>query len=1019
MTTLQTRFLRARRAPAAFLSFAFHSVGAATAIAGLTAGLNAQTVQTPPHPATSDTTVTLTPFEVSGNKDQGYNALNSNSITAFNTELNKLPVSADIFDSQFMQDIGATSVEAMIQTYSAGAGAANTNPGSTATNSQAGDRNANSFISLRGLTAPTMQRDGLMPVNTFFSAGSTGTGFTSSFDTERVDVISGPQALLYGVGGAGGVVNIVSKQARLGQPAFGDTEFQVDQFGHKLAQLDYGMGNDTVAIRLALTDQEIGNRRVNIGGPMTGDFGQIAIKLFSNTIVRIEGEQTVFHRQVSSTGMTLSAVSTATDARNADSIHYLLATNQLQSASNGAPSGAGYIGNGAITWDNVDSFAGDLYQEYTRDTWGLVKIETKWNDWLSTEISGGYRNEIDDLIGAGPTLLAPNLSSNPTGTWGVSEGSLSDLYEPFRSKYIRASAIMTNELFNGRAHSQTVLGADYVRTDGDVITYNFVKADGSFNPVLTGSTATNGYTLVPTQIWGAPNGPIENPLYPAFSQRITLAGVNYVRLLPNDTVSSLISPANPLGLTGTGSGDHRIGRVINKGIYLANYTDWMGGKLTSLLGMRVGDTLEVNQLEAASPSPPSGDLTPNGKQNHGITSFNAGLNYALLPWLRPYVEVSDSFDPPAVDSADPYGNSPAIAHGVGEEAGFKVTTADSKYSGSLAIFHTDSKNEQYSFTSTLTNDINPAGLNGRFGAVSNFINVDRETQGTAATFTAVPTPNWRVRLSAAYVHGTISTAASYAQLYNDQFYANTAGQVTYADGDVVYVAPTYNAKNAPLAAPAASAPAGYVPLTIAMMNSSTSTYYANPAAITASISSSSGVAAVLRTTEPGTGSPILTGRNGLPISALQIAPLASSPPVGTLVVAEPGDVSSGFPEYSFSATSLYVLTDMGWFSGFGFGGTAAAAWRNSSYYFYPNGTSQPNSPRIAYYAPMLTRFDGIFNYRRKFRTITFTTQVNINNMFNHYHVEYLPNAVTGYTGVYGATFDQQPRIYTWSNTISF
>ena len=66
--------------------------------------------------------VELNPFEVTAGKDNSYGALNSNSITSFRIELDKVPVSADVFSKAFMDDIGAMEVEEMIQGYSAGAG---------------------------------------------------------------------------------------------------------------------------------------------------------------------------------------------------------------------------------------------------------------------------------------------------------------------------------------------------------------------------------------------------------------------------------------------------------------------------------------------------------------------------------------------------------------------------------------------------------------------------------------------------------------------------------------------------------------------------------------------------------------------------------------------------------------------------------------------------------------------------------------------------------------------------------
>src|SRR5581483_7543087 len=75
----------------------------------------------PPPSATADQAVLLNPLEVSEDSDKSYGALNSNSITRFNTELNKMPISADIFDQTFMNDVGVgqMGIEGMIQNYSA------------------------------------------------------------------------------------------------------------------------------------------------------------------------------------------------------------------------------------------------------------------------------------------------------------------------------------------------------------------------------------------------------------------------------------------------------------------------------------------------------------------------------------------------------------------------------------------------------------------------------------------------------------------------------------------------------------------------------------------------------------------------------------------------------------------------------------------------------------------------------------------------------------------------------------
>ena len=73
-----------------------------------------------------------------------------------------------------------------------------------------GDVGKGSAQSLRGLGAPTLQRDAFMPAR----ASSTSMGFTTNFDLERVEVINGPQSLLYGFSGAGGGVS--KRSARVG-----------------------------------------------------------------------------------------------------------------------------------------------------------------------------------------------------------------------------------------------------------------------------------------------------------------------------------------------------------------------------------------------------------------------------------------------------------------------------------------------------------------------------------------------------------------------------------------------------------------------------------------------------------------------------------------------------------------------------------------------------------------------------------------------------------------------------------
>jgi outer membrane receptor protein involved in Fe transport len=948
--------------------------------------------------------VTLNPFQVTEDSDKSYGALNSNSMTQFNTQLQNLPITADIFTDAFMKDVGeTTSVEAMIQNYSAGAGIATTTPGKTATtNPMTNAQNAGNSISLRGLSSTVMRRDTFMSI-----AGSNGA--TSLFDIDRVEVINGPQSLLYGTGGAGGVVNMVSKQARFNQIPTGSLEYKFDQYGAKLGQLDYSVGGSILGIRLAILDQQVAGYEQYLGGPLKAEYLQLALHPVDNTVIRITGEKMLFTRIDNMSSQTVTALSTSNDARNGDTLHYLLATNQMASAANGAASGMGLIGNGFINWSNVDALDGRWGVESFNHSWVTAVAQSKWSDMVSTEFDAGYDNLLDPRMNASnfSSILAPNVTSNPTGTWALaSTGKAPAQNQNYavRSKSFRASILLTNELGNF-AKSQTLIGADFNRQLNAKISYSYFQTDSNYGLIVNPATAaTNaGRTIIPSVYIPIGNGPIRYPLWGPFAPFVNYNGANYSLQINNQINPNLISPANPLGVTTVGGQNYSLLTTINKGYYFINDTSWLDNKLHTLVGARLMNNFTTLLTEVAAP------------QNYYLTkgqlfNYNLGANYDLNRYMHPYINFSDSYNPPSAGNGDPLGNYGGTAHGVGEEAGIKLSNAKSTISGSIALFHVKSTNEPLAITNTLSFDINPSGLNGRAGAApSTWISVNRESEGINLSATMAPTADWRMRLSAAWTKGKIGSNVAYNQLYNDQFYANSAGQVTYADGTVVYVPATYNSKSLTVA----STTSGAVPLTIAMMSSSSSSYYANPLPISGAILSSSPAAAVLKVVDPVHGA-ILTGKTGLPISSIQINP--GFTPASSLTVQQSGDSTVGYPVYAINFTNMYSLR--GPLKGVSVGGTLVMTWKNNDYFYYPNGPI-PGAPDAVFALPNLVRFDPILSYTKKFKKVTFQTQLNITNVFNHYHVVVLPNPVTGYSGINDAAFDSMPRYYSLTNTISF
>ena len=940
----------------------------------------------------TDELVQLTPFEVQADADKSYGALNSNSLTGFRVPLEKLPMTAEILDQTFMKDIGAgRDVYEMIQTFSAGAGFSPFDAGGTAGSSQPLDRQGNAN-SLRGLSAPSAKRDGLLDANEF------GTGLSTSFDVERVEIINGPQALLFGNGGGGGVLNILSKQARFGRRPFTELMFQTDSAGHKMGQIDFSAGTDRFAVRLAAVDQTTGSRRADLGGPLRGYYAQIAFKL-RNTTFRFMSDYTDYDEQLPNYP-TLTARSTALDGRNGQRLTWLIATNQIGASATGA-SGAGVLLNGKVNWDNVNSFAGQWAGDRRKAAYDAFTAESVWTRWLSTQLSLAYAAQDHQLSRAGVALYAPDATANPLGVWamGLTGNPASVDTNRQWAKAIRFSALFTNDLFQGRAKSQTTIGADFMRRDNSSMGYAYYRADADGNLVRTNGVRS----VVPAQVWSVASGPVQYSVFKRFVDRVSLNGVNYVRSLINPVDHALITPLNPIGTAST-TGTYNIRHFLNKGLFGANYTQWLDGRLSTIVGVR---TTKYHQEIADGTTRAGTAITDLGN-----TSVNVGAVWQATKGLSPYVQYSDSYAPPNNSAFDPYGTPPKVAHSQGKEVGVKITNAARTLSGSLALYQVDSKDEQALVPAGLLDAINPSGLNGgRAGtAPSTTIAVNRKSQGAQLSLTANPASNWRMRLSTAYVAGTIGTTKTYAQLYNDRFFQNTQGQVTYRDGSTVFVNPLFDART-PVATPTT---AGAVPLTLAMLGSPTSPYYANPVAVSGAINAGSAAATVLRVIDPVRG-PILTGERGLPITAQQINP--GFPVPGEIVAVRSGEATTGFPKYSVNFTNVYTVGE-GFAKGIRVGGTIGLGWKNTWYYYDPNGVSAVR-PRIPLYKNTLARFDLIAGYENRFRRVTYSTQINVNNLFNRYRVALLPNPTAGWAGPNDATFDQQPRVYRWTNTISF
>lgn len=167
----------------------------------------------------------LSPFEVSGG-DDGYIATNSISATGIRVPIFELPMPIEVVTSEFLDDTGASDLSESLQ-YSAGVysqafeqvGGANRSSngfdiGSAERSPSAASNPNNPFANtynIRGFNVPTQQRNGFRVGGSIAEWGVTLGGLVEPVNVDRIEVVRGPQSLLYGVSVISGVVNVISK----------------------------------------------------------------------------------------------------------------------------------------------------------------------------------------------------------------------------------------------------------------------------------------------------------------------------------------------------------------------------------------------------------------------------------------------------------------------------------------------------------------------------------------------------------------------------------------------------------------------------------------------------------------------------------------------------------------------------------------------------------------------------------------------------------------------------------------
>lgn len=149
----------------------------------------------------SEDVIELSPFEVNPGDDEGYLAANTTSGTRLKSRLKDTPAAISAFTPEFLSDIAATSLEDMMA-YAANVEFETEDATNGFNNPEGRFATSNDYrFRMRGMNAGASRDfvDSAVPVDLF--------------NVERVEVASGPNSILFGLGNAGGNVALSTKRA--------------------------------------------------------------------------------------------------------------------------------------------------------------------------------------------------------------------------------------------------------------------------------------------------------------------------------------------------------------------------------------------------------------------------------------------------------------------------------------------------------------------------------------------------------------------------------------------------------------------------------------------------------------------------------------------------------------------------------------------------------------------------------------------------------------------------------------
>jgi iron complex outermembrane recepter protein len=226
-------------------------------------------------PAAKDDPIELSPFVTTADSEKGYVATSSLAGSRVNTPLKDIAAQIDVMTPEFLNDIAAINMEEAVQfsTNNGGPNEQNTGPNDGTQSTRAGGR-------ARGFDAITQSSD-------FYETSLP----SDLYNVERLTIANGPQSILFGLGNAGGAIDVSTKRALMRNRR--ELSFRTDDEGSLRSVFD--LNQQIVPQKFALRVVALKSNQNNwVEGAFNDQkrlFGTFTWKVARNTTVRLSGER--------------------------------------------------------------------------------------------------------------------------------------------------------------------------------------------------------------------------------------------------------------------------------------------------------------------------------------------------------------------------------------------------------------------------------------------------------------------------------------------------------------------------------------------------------------------------------------------------------------------------------------------------------------------------------------------------------------------------------------------------------